>query len=256
MLPVFICEDHLPMLERFKKLINNMITIEEYELELVLATQQPTQLLNAARTYFQKADCFAALYLLDINLKSHMDGLQLARQIRSFDARGFIVFITSHAEFAPLTFKYQTEALDFICKDNLWELDDRIRNVVRLALERYIQSPQIPMLSFRIGSHIFHIEQDSILYIASSSIPHKLSILTRHGKTEFYGTLNEYHQYLTNRFVRCHRAYIVNINHIKHIDRKSYIIYLSNGHTCLASTRGINKVLNALKAEGRKDNLQ
>ena len=42
---------------------------------------------------------------------------------------------------------------------------------------------------------------------------------------------------LDDRFYRCHRAYIVNKNRIKEINKVDRLIYMDNGAECLASFR-------------------
>lgn len=48
-----------------------------------------------------------------------MNGFELAQEIRKFDPRGFIIFITTHAELSYMTFTYKVEALDYIIKDDI-----------------------------------------------------------------------------------------------------------------------------------------
>ena len=62
------------------------------------------------------------IYFLDIDLKTDMTGLTLAQEIRKYDPRGFIIFITTHSEMSYMTFIYKLEALDFILKDDPEEL--------------------------------------------------------------------------------------------------------------------------------------
>ncbi|MBA5760556.1 response regulator, partial [Escherichia coli] len=50
------------------------------------------------------------LYFLDIDLgQPDMNGFELAQEIRKFDPRGFIIFITTHAELSYMTFTYKVE---------------------------------------------------------------------------------------------------------------------------------------------------
>ena len=50
----------------------------------------------------------------------------MAEKIRDIDSLGYIIFITTHSELTYLTFKYRVEAMDFILKDNVNEIDFRI----------------------------------------------------------------------------------------------------------------------------------
>ena len=50
--------------------------------------------------------------LLDIEIRNEeMKGLEVARKIRDRDPYALIVFVTTHSEFMPLSFRYQVSAL-------------------------------------------------------------------------------------------------------------------------------------------------
>ncbi|MFX3799847.1 DNA-binding response regulator, partial [Streptococcus suis] len=54
------------------------------------------------------------LFFLDIEIKEdELKGLQVAKQIRDIDPYASIVFVTTHSEFMPLSFRYQVSALDY-----------------------------------------------------------------------------------------------------------------------------------------------
>ena len=66
-----------------------------------------------------ESESFDQLYFLDIDIKNEgKKGLKVAQEIRKLDNRGTIVFVTTHSEFAPITYKYKVSALDFIDKSD------------------------------------------------------------------------------------------------------------------------------------------
>lgn len=242
MLPIYICEDNLLQLNQYKSVIENLILMEEFDVKIQAAVTQPEELLFAVEKY-QKQTSNSGFYLLDIELNSTTDGFELAKRIREFDSRGFIVFITTHSELAPMTFKYQLEAMDFIAKEDVWNIGIRIRYCLNTALKRYQSFSKIPMITFKSGSHTTYIEQDSILYITVAYTPHKIQVVTTNSSREFYGTLKGCMKDLSNHFIRCHKGYIVNTDHIENVDRKECSITLTNGETLYASTHGIAQVV-------------
>ena len=246
MLSIYLCDDNAAQLNRYQTIIENLILIEEYDMQVQAAVTNPQELLELLSARQAANQLSADFYLLDIELHSDIDGFQLAQQIRKLDSRGFIVFITTHSEMAMLTFRYQIEAMDFILKDESWNIGPRIHSCLKAALERHNHSADIAMLSFKMGSHTVQIEQDSILYITASQIPHKILIVTRNGTKELYGTLSKCMSSLTEQFIRCHKAFIVNIRHIQDIDRNTLTLHLTGGQTCIASTRGIQSVIQAM----------
>lgn len=91
--------------------IHNTVLIEELDMQLLLDTSDPYKLLEMV-----KANQNTGIYFLDIDLKCDMNGMKLAQEIRKFDPRGFIVFITAHSELSYMTFQYRVEAMDFVLR--------------------------------------------------------------------------------------------------------------------------------------------
>lgn len=251
MLPVFICEDNPVLLQQYRQTIENLILIEEYDIELLTAVTTPEELLQAASRHYSQ-NAHAGFYLLDIDLQASMDGFELAQQIRAFDSRGFIVFITTHSEMAMLTFKYKVEAMDFILKDEGWDITSRIHDCLNQAVTRYLTPGKSEeTITFKIGQQTVRFRSNDILYITVSPVPHKILVVMEHRTAEFYGTLSKLSHELPSYFIRSHKGCLVNLNHVRRIDRETQSIYLTNGTTCLASTRGISLVSQALQGENR-----
>lgn len=112
MLPVFICEDNRMQRERLTKYIEDYIMVEHFDMKLELSTGDPFELVSRMPTHQGMG-----LYFLDIDLgQPDMNGFELAQEIRKFDPRGFIIFITTHAELSYMTFTYKVEALITLLK--------------------------------------------------------------------------------------------------------------------------------------------
>ena len=63
-----------------------------------------------------------------------MKGLEVARKIRDRDPYALIVFVTTHSEFMPLSFRYQVSALDYIDKAlSAEEFESRIETALLYA---------------------------------------------------------------------------------------------------------------------------
>lgn len=247
MLPIYICEDNPVLLESYQNMINNILLMEEFDMKIQAAVTTPAELLEAVKQYRIEHESRDGFYLLDIDLKAEIDGFDLAQEIRQIDARGFIVFITTHSELAMLTFKYQIEAMDFILKDESWSIGPKLNTCMESALTRHNNSAETAKLVFKTGSHTVQVEQDSILYITLTDNSHRVQVVTKNGVKEFYSSLNDCEESLGKDFIRCHKAFIVNANHIIQVDRKALTITLSNGETIIASTRGINRVLASIR---------
>ena len=234
MLHIFVCEDDAAQREAVVQIIHNTVLIEELDMQLVLDTADPYALLETAKNSRE-----TGIYFLDIDLKCDMNGLKLAQQIRKFDPRGFIIFITAHSELSYMTFQYRVEAMDFVLKDNPAEAKVKIRECLFHAQQRHtLQTNKIhKTYTIEIGERKISVDYQDILFFETSGNIHKVILHAKDRQIEFSGTMKSIEQALDESFVRCHRSFLVNRNNIKEVDTKERIIYFINGETCLMSTR-------------------
>ena len=117
MLKIYICEDMEAERDKMQKVIENIVLMEDLDMELCCVSADPFKILEKVK---ETQD--VGIYFLDIALGVDMTGLTLAQEIRKYDPRGFIIFVTTHSEMSYMTFIYKLEALDFILKDAPEEL--------------------------------------------------------------------------------------------------------------------------------------
>lgn len=241
MLKVFICEDNLAQQSKFKKIINDIILIENYDMDIELSTSDPYEILDIL-----KNNTISGIYFLDVDLHSEINGIQLAEAIRKYDPRGFIIFVTSHAEMSYLTFLYKVEAMDYIIKDNYKNIRQRISDCIKNANEKYktISNNSQKIFSIKINDKIVNVDYNDILFFETSSTIHKVILHCTNRQVEFYSKMKEIEKLLDKRFCRCHNSFIINTDKIKEIDKKNRIAYMINDEECLISTRGIKNLIN------------
>lgn len=240
MLKVFICEDNINEQEKFKKIIENIIIIENYDMELTLSTDNPYEILDKI-----KDTETSGIYFLDVDLNSSINGIQLAEQIRKYDPRGFIIFITTHAEMSYLTFIYKVEAMDYIIKDNFKNIQYRINECIKNAYTKYTAKVTDiqKIFSIKVADKIVNLPYNKILFFETAPTIHKIIVHCENRQLEFYGKMKDLENMLDDNFCRCHTSFIVNKSNIKEIDKKNRLIYMTNDEECLISTRGLKKIL-------------
>ena len=234
MLDIFVCEDNAAQRRTVVNIIQNTVLIEELDMQLTLDTGDPYMLLKKIKTSQN-----TGIYFLDIDLNSSMNGMKLAQQIRLYDPRGFIIFITAHSELSYMTFQYRVEAMDFVLKDNPAEAKVKLRECLLNAMERHtLQTNKThKVYTLEVGGRKISVDYEDILFFETSSNIHKVILHAKDRQIEFPGALKELTGVLDGNFVRCHRAFLVNKNNIKEVDTKNRIIHFANGETCLMSTR-------------------
>lgn len=239
MLNILVCEDNDVQRQAIVQIIQNTILIEELDMQLVMETGNPYKLLDEIRNSQN-----TGVYFLDIDLNSDMNGMKLAQQIRLFDPRGFIIFITAHSELSFMTFQYRVEAMDFVLKDNPAELKVKIRECLLNAMERYMlqTNKTHKVYTIDVGGRKISVDYDDIFFFETSSNIHKVILHAKDRQIEFSGTIKELANALDDNFVRCHRSFLVNKSNIKEVNAKNRIIHFTNGETCLMSTRMMKQV--------------
>lgn len=243
MLPIIICEDNNSQREKIKNSVELFIARENVDLKIDLVTGNPLDVLK----HLAENKEYTGIYLLDVDLKSEVNGVNLASKIRIKDPLGYIIFITSHSELSHLTFRYKVEALDYIIKDNFEDLDNRLSLCLKICMKKYYgHTLKEEVLNISHEDRIINIPLKNILFIETSTNPHKIIIHESQKQLEIYGSLKEIEDKLNTDFYRCHRAYFVNIKKIAEINKKDRIIHLVNGECCYISFRYMGGLLKCL----------
>ena len=198
-----ICEDHIPESELLLQLLDTW-QAERQTVLRVQTFQNASALLDAARR-----EAFT-LYFLDVLLPG-INGIEAAREIRSFDQTADIVFLTSSPSFAYES--YGVGALNYLLKPITRELLFPLLD--RLALRE--QKPQ-EGLTVKSNSKLIRILFSQLVYVEVCG-KHLYFNLTDGSTYEVFGTLHEYEPVLLSRpeFMRIHRSYIVNMLQIKEL---------------------------------------
>lgn len=238
MLPIYLCEDNIPFMQSLNSLLKKSILKENLNMNLEFCTSDPYELLMRVKT-----DNTTGIYILDIDLKADINGLELAQQIRKIDPRGYIVFVTTHEEMTLLTFKYKIEALDYIIKD-----DENLSNRVNASLLQINERHNTIAIrddgfSFRIGDKVIFEKYENIYLFEVSATVHKIIMVAENRQLEFYSSLNSIKEHLDDRFLRCSNAMIINTDKIIEVNKKKRIAILSNEEECAISVRNMKHLL-------------
>lgn len=236
MLSVLICEDDPKQRERLEKIVTDYIMMEALDMKLVLAADNPEQVLN----YLDENPKTTGLYFLDVDLQHEMSGIALASEIRERDDSGKIVFVTTHGELSYLTFIYKVEAMDYIIKDVPEEIGRKVRDCIAVAHKRHLSDNggQQQRFKVKVGEKTRSIDHKDIMFFESSPVPHKIILHMENSQLEFYGSIKELEE-VGDPFYRCHKSFVVNKDNIKSVDRSKREIEMVNEEICLVSVRAL-----------------
>ncbi|GAB2022370.1 LytTR family DNA-binding domain-containing protein [Pseudolactococcus yaeyamensis] len=243
---IFILEDEIVQQFRLETFINEYIKKASYSVDEIIACSKPTELFSALEGKTRNN-----IYFLDIKIKNKATaGLEAAEKIRKLDPLGQITFITTHTEYASLTYEYKVDAHDFISKLLPQEAFDQkiIENIVDFFDGPKVQtSSDIFTYQTRTGKLIEARYQDIYFFeIAASS--HQILLQMRGEAISFYGSLNDIVK-KSKHLVRVHRGAIVNVDKIYIYLRNNKKIKLENDMELEVSRSGAKllKVLSKTK---------
>ncbi|MGT2929222.1 LytTR family transcriptional regulator DNA-binding domain-containing protein [Streptococcus dentasini] len=229
---IFILEDNLIQQTRIKTLVTEILREEGTSARQFGVFSKAENLLEAIA---EKGN--HQLFLLDIEIKGETKkGLETAAEIRQIDPAAVIVFVTTHSEFAPISFKYKVSALDFIDKtgtDEEFKID--LREAIRYTADHMHRSEEVDeVFTFESAQARVQLPFKDIYYFATSPTPHKVMLMTKSERLEFYGNLSEIAE-VDSRLFSCHRSFLVNLDNISRVDKAELLAFFENGDSCPVS---------------------
>lgn len=157
------------------------------------------------------------IIFLDINIPS-LDGILLAKSISKFSIKPYIVFITAYKEHAAEVF--EIEAFDYILKpyseSRIVSMLKKLENANSHEENNLNKNSISNKINLWKNEKIIVVDMDDIYYCtAAERITH---VFTKNNEYSVSLSMSEFYDKLPkDKFFRCHRSYIVNINRIREI---------------------------------------
>lgn len=201
---ILIVEDELDIRTGLVKMVKGInAAIEVYE----------TGSAKEALEYVQTDEIHA--FFLDIQLEDY-SGFELAKQIRELEKHKFtpIIFITAVHTREFEAFK-NIHSYDYIIKPFS---EDEVKKVFEDVINYGIRKPnEIPIIKIKDRGFTYIVNQEDIIYIEVKN--RRLIIKTMHEEAEVTTfTLKKLLKELTEKFIQCHKSFIVNKQYIRKID--------------------------------------
>ncbi len=149
------------------------------------------------------------IYFLDI-LMPGINGMELAKEIRNFDATADIIFLTSSKEYAIES--YEVKATNYLLKP--LQEDKILFTLKEIFQHKHIEPPK--QLQIKSKGITKLVPYDSICFIESRR--NKLYVfLNTNEQLETYCTMNEMEAQLKKEgsFIRVHRSFLINMYYIR-----------------------------------------
>ena len=171
MLNIFILEDDHLQQTRLENVIKQSVATNNLKYRHLEIYGKPHQLLEAIS---EKGN--HQLFFLDIEIRGEeQKGMEIAREIRLKDPNAVIVFVSTHSEFMPVTYKYRVSALDFIDKGlPEEEFQDAVTSVLVHAYENVGRTVGEDAFVFKSEHSHVQVPFSDILFFETSTTVHKV----------------------------------------------------------------------------------
>ena len=234
MLNFVICDDNINILTKLSKMLENIFMKNNYEAEVSFASDDADKLLEYV--CLNKTD----VIILDINLKSSKNGIDLAEEIRKRNNNAYIIFTTGHLEFAMVAYKVKT--FDYIAKPITMERLEE--TITRLYNDIYSQ----PKKFLKIDNKNTIIDESEINYIKRDGM--KIVFCTDSRDYEIYSSFNKIQDTLPKNFVRCHKSYIANLDKVSNFEPVEHRFIFSNNSSCDIGPKFKNSMMEVMNNYG------
>lgn len=174
------------------------------------------------------------LIFLDIDMPGY-SGFEL---LDFFDEQQIwfkIIFVTAYSEYSLKAF--ESSAVDYILKPVRLEHMKRAMRKVNINSPSPIQYKVLRenfnlqnerKVVLQTSETIYVVNQDDIIFIQAEGSYTKI-VTVSHGILTITKKLAEFEYLETDAsFFRAHRSYLVNLNHIKRIDKRDFLLVMSN----------------------------
>jgi len=246
LLKTFVVEDDPEQLATLKKIITNHIMINDFDMTLALATNTAQTLLDYVTAHTETE----GLYFLDIEYAGQqLNGLELASKIREQDVNAKIVFVSTHAEMAFLTFERRIEPLDFIVKDLGQEaVKAKVEKDIRIAYERYNKQgvANKAMFSYSKGGQLFNLPLAQVLFIETGTSRNKLVLHLTDRIVQYNGKISD-ETVAHPELFRVHKSFLVNPKMLVRVNKQDQLGYFANGETIDIAIRKMHDLLALIK---------
>jgi two-component system, LytTR family, response regulator len=175
------------------------------------------------------------LLLLDIEMPV-LNGFEILEKISHLHFS--VIFITAYNQYALKAFRFN--ALDYLVKpvetESLKEAVAKAARIVKptaeqmVMLQKQLRGEPASKIAISGQNGVSFIDLDEIIYCEASNNYSKL-ILTSNRSFLVSKTLKDVQEVLEEEhFLRVHRQYIVNLNHVKQLHRNDGVITMDNDH--------------------------
>lgn len=219
MIKFIVCDDNTEALEIASQAVTKTMMKYDTEYKICKFTKYDTKLKEVIKDEFN-----TKIYILDIELPT-VSGLEIASEIREIDNDSTIIFVTAHSECKSDIFYSRLEAIDFISK--YYRYQERLSETIEHVLQKIYKSKTLDFTYNYVYNRILYKE---INYIEKLPSQNKCIIHLANGDEKgIVSSIIALKEKLGPMFYQTHKACLINLSNIRHIDYVNFTIYFKNG---------------------------
>ena len=214
-----IVDDDIKSIDMVKDIISKTLFSYNIDYNIVAYNKYTTKLKQEIKDM-----SIMKTYILSVDLKQNISGVNIAEYIRDFDCDSYIIFLTHHGNMFETVHRTVCNVFEFI--EKYQNMDKRLTRDIKKII-KYSLDNKVLDVSYK--STNYKLLYKSIIYIERSTILRKLIIHTKYKEYKCNLSLRDILKILDKRFIRVSRSTIVNKDYICEINwNKGYVILNNN----------------------------
>ncbi len=213
MMRIIICDDSIIEAEKTKEVLISNQLADEADITIFL----PDDL----RDEIERKSLLCDIAIMDIEFDAiPYNGINLSASINELLPSSQIIYLTNILEFAPDV--YETKHCYFVLKSNM---DLMLPRAVNKAVNIIQKSKEDAVMEIVCDGSRVLIPQHDIIYV--ERVQRKLTIHTEKSDYSFYSSLKKFLSQANSMFVRCHEAFVVNLDYVNVV--KKDVVQMEGG---------------------------
>ena len=219
MFQYIVVEDEINVQEQIRKVLRKLAFANDVDLDVKYFKGYSKELESIINN-----DIYRKVYIMDIELKNSVSGIEIAHKIRENDWDSEIIFVTCHDKMLESVHRRILDVFDFI--EKFHDMENRLEKDLQTI---YSQKFDKKMLKIKGRNADLEIYLKNILYITRDKEDRKLIIYTKNIEFKIIDTLSDIQEKLDNRFIKTHRSCLVNSDHVMEYNYKNGYFVLDTG---------------------------
>lgn len=210
---IIICDDSIIEAEKTKEVLISNQLADEADITIFLP--------NDLRDEIERKSLLCDIAIMDIEFDAiPYNGINLSASINELLPSSQIIYLTNILEFAPDV--YETKHCYFVLKSNM---DLMLPRAVNKAVNIIQKSKEDAVMEIVCDGSRVLIPQHDIIYV--ERVQRKLTIHTEKSDYSFYSSLKKFLSQANSMFVRCHEAFVVNLDYVNVV--KKDVVQMEGG---------------------------